>query len=625
MSDVKKRIYFEVDSTEALSAFNQLRQIANEDAEVLIKGANRYAASGKDVLTFLKEEIKLLENRRKLEIEESRTTNEERFEKEYGRAKTDEARQKAKTGYIGREQEITEANRQGNRQVLLLKEIIDTLKQTARDEIKESRTDVEKQVQLYKEGKLKGLSPEEEAKIKLQQEILEGKKGGKGGQDQEKSRFWETAGAVFAGEVMSKIVERLTGVVTAESSEKAFTSLLGSIPVVGGILSGTTERVYEAQMSLETGRFGYFGATGRKRGYGGGYGTPYGYTTADLYGVGTELSRNRGMNAGLGSVLDIVSLERAFNLDKGQLYGLSRGERFGGRNSMENIGLVISTLKKEGLWGENTQIKIPEYLQQLVSLNEEQIKITGKVDTNRNLSNIYAISKLGERYVSDSSFLTGVSGAISHPQNEYQQARSLSSLVALNPNADLWELEKMQEKGLGQAGYMSGILGKLKQRYGKGENNLAQRALYNTLKGGGANISKQQAEDIWQAYLQEPGMWDKQSGVSEKDLVKFGRETRYTGATLTSEKLKDITQTTEDYTKGALPGAINLLDRTLNKITDKLEKAAENLGHKVGLSDETMKKVESGLEKVIMSYPNIYSVIKYGNKLFGEKNEVTNE
>lgn len=176
----------------------------------------------------------------------------------------------------------------------------------------------------------------------------------------------------------------------------------------------------------------------------------------------------------------------------------------------------------------------------------------------------------------------------------------------------------MQEKGIEQEGYMSGVLKSIKSRYGAGtdrQKERSERALYETLKSGGANISKQSARDIFQAYLKEPGMWDTEGNVTDEILQKFGVSTRQMGGKYTSEKQRETAEITEGYTQGALPGLATLLETTFKKITDNLNDAADNLGKKLGVSEidritnETIGSVIPGISSLNTTILNLISAI----------------
>lgn len=570
MTDINRRIYFSVEENNIESTFSRLKQLSNESAQELIKNANQYSKTGKDVLSYLKEEIELREKKRKLEIEERKSDIGDIYERQLAGAKTQSQREKAVEGYKGRMKEVSLQEREMEKQTVLLRQIIETLQHTAREEIRENRKEVEKQVHLYRQGKLKDLTPEQEAKVKMQSEML-----GFTEERKDKSVFAPVFWGTMLANMIPKTFEKIGAMVRADSSERAANTMLRVIPFgIGDLVADIRERALDAQEMVETARFKFQATTGNIREQAGRRGVGYGLVPSDIFGLGMEASRARGMGRGnIESGEDMAALQKAYNLEYSQSLKLMRTERFGGGGAMKDVGLIINTLKNQGLWNEDTQTKIPEYLEMLVSLQEEQIKKGGTIDNVRNMANLSAMAKLGDKYFRDTTYVTGISNAIANPQNEFQQARSLAVLAGIKPGSDLWELQLMQEKGLGQEGYMSGVVQQIRKRYGTG--NLGEMAMYETLKGGGQNISRADARRIYQESLKDPRLWenvtDEQSLANV--LTKFGVDTRALGKARTSELSKDIALRTTEYAEDALKATAHLVEDAGKKLAEMLKEA----------------------------------------------------
>lgn len=577
--DVNKRIYLSVEDSNVESTFNRYKQLANESANELIKNANQYSKTGKDILQYLEEEIKLRERKRKLEVEERRSDISDVYESKIAGVKSQSQREKLTEGYKGRMKEVSLQEKEMEKQTSLLRQIIETLQHTAKEELRENKKEVEKQVQLYRKGKLGELTPEQEAKLKMQSEML-----GYGDKEKEKSIFTPVFLGTMLGNMIPKTLEKIGALVRADSSERAVNTIMRVIPFgIGDVIADVRERALDAQETREIAEFKFQATTGNRGARAGHRGVGYGLLPSDIYDLATESSRARGRFRGnIESAEDMAALEKAYNVDYGQSLKLMRTERFGGGGAMQDVGLIINTLKNQGLWNQDSQTKIPEYLEMLVSLQEEQIKKEGTIDNVRNMSNLSAMAKLGDKYFRDTTYVTGISNAIANPQNEYQQARSLSVLAGMNPKGDLWELQLMQEKGLGQEGYMSGVVQQIRKRYGTG--NLGEMALYETLKGGGQNISKQDARTIYQESLKNPKLWD--SVVDEKSLedvmTRFGLDTRALGKARTSGLAKDVALTTTEYSEDAWKATASLMERTGEKLGEVLKEAGDYLKKAIG-------------------------------------------
>lgn len=615
MADTTKKIFFEVDGGNVESTFNRYKQLANESARAMIGSANQYAQTGREVNKYLEDEIRLREKKAKLEFEERRSDVTDRYRRDIRSAKTDDAREKVQKGYEGRMKEVAMDEREFQKQTNLLKSIHDTLIATAREEIRADRANVEKQVQAYKSGKLKGLSPEEEAKLKVQSEMI----GGEGEQKQ-KGMFSPVFWGTVLGNLIPNALSKVGSMVKADSSERALNTMMRAIPFVGDVIADIRERAMDAEQTLQTEKYKFEARTGRGVSFAD-MGTPYGYTSADLFTIGEQSAKMRGRAGGnVNATINAVALEKAYGLSLQETMGLMRTERFGGGGAMNDIGVIIAALKNQGLWNEDSQVKIPEYLSMLVQLQEEQVKKGGTVDNSQNLANISAMVKLGDKYARDSTYITSISGAIAAPKNEFQQARSLATLANLNPNADLWELRMMQEKGLGQKGYMSGLVNMIKSRYGTGtKSNLNQgaTAFYEMVKGQG--ISLADADRMYKESVKNPDLWQ---GVTNDESYRkmldkmgiFTTETRALGKERVPELTKDQARAMEKFSQGAIIGTADLLQQAGQKAKDYISEGAQNIRDSIR---ESMVEFKQNLKE---SVKEAFEGLK-----FWKKNETVNE
>jgi hypothetical protein len=623
MGDTTRKIYFEVDDKNVASTFESLKTLANDSARAMIESANAYGKSGRDVNASLEKEIQLRERKAKLEYDERKIDITQDYETAYGRAKNDKGREKATAEYKGRMAEVSRDEREGRTQNNLLREIIETLRATARDEIRENRKGVEENVKLYHQGKLKGLSQEDETKIKIQSQIL-GIKEEREGKHKKESVFGEVFTATFLAEQLSR---QLTNVLGSKNSQEAATRLIAPMGNAAGFLAGSlfastktgaviggavgemtqvlVERHHEAFNKEQQAKLYYEGVAGRQ---GLGSAIDYGKTSAEIYGEGAEFTRSRAISGKRDkqSMLDFIAVQKAYSLDKGQLLSLTKGERFGGGGAINDTNTVIAVLKNQGLWDKNSQTKIPEYLSMLVSLQEEQVKKEGKIDNDRNAVNISAMVKLGDKFARDPSYVSGMSNAIANPQNEYQQARSLSVLAGLNPGGDLWELQTAQQKGLSTKGYMSGIMRQIQSRYGN-KGNLRKLALSQTL---GSGYSNEDVNRIFEVYDKDSKLFDSgeiDKNTLDKLLKKGAATTRSLASQRTSSILKKDAKTEEAFAEGALTGGISLIKDTwteIGTISKEIFNEFKELLGEIDGSKERVKKQNEYDKKTIESIKN---------------------
>lgn len=614
MADTTKKIYFEVEDSGVESTFNRYKQLANESARAMIGSANQYAQTGREVNKYLEEEIKLREKKAKLEFEERRSDITDRYRREVRSVKPEE-RERVQKAYEGRMKEVAFDEREFTKQTNLLKSIYDQLVSSAREEIRENRSNVEKQVNAYKSGKLKGLSPEEEAKIKLQSEMLERPE-----QQQQRSMFSPVFWGTMLGNIVPNALSKVGSMVKADSSERALNTMFRAIPYVGDVIADIRERAMDAEQTMKTEMYRFEARTGRRISFAD-MGPEYGYTSADLFTIGEQAARMRGRAGGnVNATVNAVALEKAYGLSLQETMGLMRTERFGGGGAMQDVGLIIASLKNQGLWDENSQTKIPEYLAMLVQLQEEQIKKGGTVDNAQNLSNLAAMAKLGDKYFRDTSYITGISGAIAAPQNEFQKARGLAVLADINPNADLWELEMMQEKGLGQKGYMSGLVNMIRSRYGTGSRqaeNMGAQAFYQMVRGQG--ISRADADKIYKQSLRDRTLWE---GVTDDESYRkmldqmgiFTTETRALGKERVPELTKDQARAMEKFSQGAIVGTSDLLQQAGQKARDYIAEGAQQIRDSIR---DSMQEFKQNLKESVKE--------AFEGLRFWKKNETIND
>src|SRR6056297_1668888 len=117
-----------------------LRSTANELARDMIMSSRKYSTSSKQVVQDIEEQIRLIEKRNKLDQEIERSKVESKFVAG-DISKQERKQQLGQADISGKTDEI---------QVKLLREVIDTIKSTAREEIREDRSNVERQIQKSK-------------------------------------------------------------------------------------------------------------------------------------------------------------------------------------------------------------------------------------------------------------------------------------------------------------------------------------------------------------------------------------------------------------------------------------------------------------------------------------------
>lgn len=157
-----KKIRLDVDG----SGVSNFRRDAEQLAREMIKSSRQYSTSSKEVLKDIENQIKAIEKRNKLDAE-------------FERMRLSSLRGSGGIGdvdYSARQKSITTSTQQDKLQTNLLREVIDAIKNTSKEEIREDRRNVERAVQ--RSATVGKLAPEGDAlsilKETIQQDMLGG-------------------------------------------------------------------------------------------------------------------------------------------------------------------------------------------------------------------------------------------------------------------------------------------------------------------------------------------------------------------------------------------------------------------------------------------------------------------
>ncbi len=113
-----------------------LSKTANELAREMVVSGRQYSTSSKQVVQDIEEQIRLIEKRNKTDKEIEQTKIQSRFAA--GQITPEQRREE-----IGR---LSMSSKTDDIQIRLLRDIIDTLKNTAKEELRENKINVEKRI-----------------------------------------------------------------------------------------------------------------------------------------------------------------------------------------------------------------------------------------------------------------------------------------------------------------------------------------------------------------------------------------------------------------------------------------------------------------------------------------------
>lgn len=478
------RVRFSVDSSELATAFQRIKFDAEEMGRLMIQDARRYSTSSKEVLSSIEDQIKALERRNKVGFEESKSRIETRFQ----------------SGAIDKKrysEEISALRRGSDEEKLqtkLLREMIETIRYTSKEEIREDRKGVEERIRRSRT--VDQLAPEGRPEDILRETIQRGVLGEIG-----KSEEDERMGFRHAVSKGGRGFNTLAQLGTSRNEMYALAALVGLTPIIGQGLSAAAGKLLGSAEKFETSRGTYVQSFGDR---------PsdirlsqykqmerYGFTYSDMMEREAKLNRsNTGISGiGGGGVFDAALLERGYGLDLGELAETSRGSYLDLRRTFKEF---TGGLMGQGVSKLDATAYLPEYFQILIDINRKQLDATHEVDNSLNAKVVASIMTL-DKTLTNPELLARTQGALyqglstaSSPQIEAMQYHVLSRMA---PGKSLWELEKMRDNPWGNPDYLPAMIEQIVGISG-GDEEMASRNFYSWIKGSGGNISRQGAENI---------------------------------------------------------------------------------------------------------------------------------
>jgi len=459
----EKRLKFSVEGGNEVDSFmSRLKGSADSLARDLIASSRRYSTSGKEVLKDIEDQIKAIERRNKLDAD---------FERKHvrvgvaaGLIDPEEGKRRLEGISIGASEDKL--------QTQLLRELIEVTKQTAREEIREDRKDVEKQILADKSLDDLGISGDEFEALK---KTIQRQEIGDVTEEEaaERSRF------ARVGRSAQGAINAVSG---AQNEFAAIAALFATIPFIGQALSGIASKglnlgsKYDTAIGTNIGLVG--GAFGDFRGFGSDLGGSIGYNVVDVENARAAAIRSRLSAAGSGEATrDILSLQRGLSLDQGLLLQTERLQRSetGGGTTKQIVQGLIGSLRSTGVSTGDDLSAVSEYLQILTELGQEQVMRLGRVDSGINTKMIAAIANLDETFQNPDvlkGVLSSVQAGLMQARTPQVEALQFAALSRLRPNANLFDLELIREAPFaeGNTEYLSEFLKTLRGTSGTDEN-----------------------------------------------------------------------------------------------------------------------------------------------------------
>ena len=508
----ERRVNFTGVDNGVSNMMNRLREDSKQLTNELIRDAQSYSTTSRQQLQYIEEQIRAIERRNRIEAQGQRIILER--QREAGTITPDQYQQQvSQIGTINRTDEL---------QVSLLRELIEAVRSTSRDEIREDRKGVQDRVREFQRrearGDLSTYSDEELFKLRYQQEILGMAPGDRTGQ--------QGGMSVFGGVVAANLLNRLGGL--AQQVPRAQTQLdlvgpaigIGASAIGAGIGTGfdlttlgqTEFQIIGAELGSQIGQFysealvrsltsreALSEASLRLRAI-----TGDGRTFTTAAGLGrenlgfdaiqqTELAARVvnlvGTRTGMaGRAYDFQAIQRAFGFDEGLVARRFALERMGQRNTTLEIARILQAAEQLGFFPTTIsgdvrdQTTFIDLIRNQTALIEQFAQTATVVDPNQALRTILEFDRVGGMFRTTDprsmQLISSINQGLAAPQNDFMQAANFQVLRRLSPEAGLFDLLRMQQQGLQTPGFLRGVIGDITQM-GGGEDfqrlMLAQR------------------------------------------------------------------------------------------------------------------------------------------------------
>lgn len=418
----------------------RLRQNAKQTAQQMIQDARTQSKSAKDQLELINQQIRAIEKKGKL----SQAAQQQELKSQYaggGVSKQEFQQQSQSLQGESREQKI---------QLDLLRELIETTKMVARQEIVADEKGVEKEIDASKAYRKSEKGVEERDimevfKQDIQEEMLpeEQEKGG--------SRNW---------------INQIGPLLQQRNEVYALASLSKMIPVIGGTLNSLYQKALGQAEQTESARGRVQAIAGQAVGFTGGGAANYGKTMSQFMSEFLEptmraMSGTKTTNYMTERAMEVLEVEKGTGVSRSiiqERMKMNRGGTYegGGEWATSMVKSMAGPLMRVGLMGRGKDAnwaQVSEYMQIQNQLTATQIQKFDEANQNVNANALAQFGSLGGNFANPQvlgNIVRTVNDALATPATPYAQAMQFTALSQINPNASRFELMEMQEKGIQQ-------------------------------------------------------------------------------------------------------------------------------------------------------------------------------
>ena len=507
MTQVRKEIVLSARDDNVSSMMSKIRQESSELGRTIINQASQTANSAREVVEIYERQIRTLQQKQSLERKDQRIVAEKNYgskidelnslqiisqaEKQRRVKEIDELsgeeresklqellggtitkkefseRRKGITdAYRGQIRDINTGSKEDQMQVDLLRELIQTVKNTSKDEIHSDTVNATRDTGMHDQAQLYGAGQEfVDLADRLKKENT-GSGPGTGGQDY--------SGLVDAVNNIRDISSQSNVVDAARAGSTGFLGKFSPAAIVAAALAGIGMVGMQRRAGLEVSARDLAGLSGAL--------TPsdiiddgMGRTDEDVYGplnlnvsreefLGQRVIQAARASGTVDHVLDRamqqIELERAYGLDPGTTNSLERLVRVVG-GSTQYLGKQVRDI----IPGDD-MTRVNPMIQEFLRLQESALTQFGTTEYRGTLGLMQSLSGLGGRFEREDYLgeaVGDINRGLTQGGSPEAQAIKYDILRKVHPGKSMAELQVEMEKGINSEGYLKGVMDMIKR------------------------------------------------------------------------------------------------------------------------------------------------------------------
>lgn len=535
---MENTVSFKVSGSELSNFIDEIQKKQDKLSDTAVSDAMKQVKNGKEAIKIIEEEMRAIEKRNKAvasavvqeienkkkeelrKIEEKRKKDSDFLESKKGKedypdewidsrkrrveGTAERANEKVENKYKEQLTSSKELERQAKLQTSLDREHIETLKQTAKENIKAisngdlKLSDVIKDAQSDDEKLVARLTEEG---IRSEKKLVD-KEGTASSMGAGKSVF----GSLLALDVLNKAINSVGQLASSQNGFdmiKPTSSLVGQIAggviggvagfflgggvgvvggasggaAIGGAVGSTTGELFQrsaiAKQEFQRNKGHYNAVTGSDELPTSTNTENYGVGVTDYLKMQTDFAIKRGDSKNANkTATDALTADKVLGVDQGTSGALVELQRSAKESNRDLAGLISGVLEKGNgnIFKNGDHSYLNEFLGKFIGLQKELLKNQSTVASGTTMDILSQFNKLGGEFDSRDSRSQGninaVQNGLVNPETDNVKALTFGMLRQQMPNASPWEIDSERSKGLGSDVYKNAVFKFLKEQGG---------------------------------------------------------------------------------------------------------------------------------------------------------------